>query len=289
MKLENLVLIGVGLIGGSFALDLKRSGQLQHVHGIDINPDNLERAIERNVIDTGSTTLAQDYIANADLILMATPIGQFAPILQQLNPLLKTGTIITDVGSTKREVIAAFKTHLPEHFHHYIATHPIAGSDRSGAISAQFGLFKDKKVILCPHEAQNEEAFHLINTLWQSIGATTFVLTPQEHDQVFASVSHLPHLLSFAFIHQIINQHSADQNLFFAGTGFQDFTRIASSDPSVWTDICLANQDILIDLIEQNQQELNQISHYLKQADKKALFDYFAQAKQSRDQWLTNK
>lgn len=285
--IKNLTLIGVGLIGGSFALDLKRQGLVKHIFGVDTNQDNLERALERHVIDSAHSHLTEK-IAQSDLILLATPVGQITTVVQQLAPILGKHTIVSDVGSTKRSVIDIFRQHLTSHLPLCVAAHPIAGSDRSGAIAAQFGLFNDRKVILCPHEVQNPAALAIVTKLWQATGAKVFKLSAIEHDQIFAAVSHLPHLLAFAFVNHLANQDNAKDCFKFAATGFQDFTRIASSDPSLWADITLANQSTLSVLLAQQQQELSRLQKIIQQKDTSALTQYFNQAKLVRDQWIKN-
>ena len=167
-----------------------------------------------------------------------------------------------------------------------MAAHPIAGSDRSGALAAQFGLYHDKKLILCPHETQNPKAEALVGRLWQAVGAQIFRMSAQEHDAVFAAVSHLPHILAFAYVHQILDHADGATYLDFAATGFRDFTRIASSHPAIWTDICFANRDSLLKLLEGQQRQLEKIASLLRNGDSDGLYRYFAEAKQTRDDWL---
>jgi prephenate dehydrogenase len=252
---------------------------------VDTNQDNLERALERNVIDSSHPKITEE-CAQSDLVLLATPVGQMTQIVQQLAPIIGKYTILSDVGSTKGNVLNLFREHLSHHLPFCIAAHPIAGSDRSGAMAAQFGLFKDKKVILCPHEVQNPEALETVKKLWQATGAKVFELTDAKHDQIFATVSHLPHLLAFSFVNQLAKQENAADCLQFAATGFQDFTRIASSHPRLWADVTLANQAALSVLLEQQQQELSHLQALIQQGDATLLTEYFNQAKLIRDQWL---
>ena len=156
--LNQITLIGVGLIGGSFVLDLKRLGLVRHVTGIDVNESNLERALERKVIDSAAVGIRAEHIAAADLVLIATPVSTLGDICRTIAPFLRPDTVVSDVGSTKQSALAAFAEHLPQHLPQCVAAHPIAGSDRSGALAAQFGLYQDKKLILCPHETQTPEA-----------------------------------------------------------------------------------------------------------------------------------
>ena len=284
--LNQITLIGVGLIGGSFVLDLKRLGLVRHVTGIDVNESNLERALERKVIDSAAVGIRAEHIAAADLVLIATPVSTLGNICRTIAPFLRLDTVVSDVGSTKQSALAAFIQHLPQHLPQCVAAHPIAGSDRSGALAAQFGLYQDKKLILCPHETQNPEAEALVGRLWQAVGAQIFRMSAQEHDAVFAAVSHLPHILAFAYVHQILDHADGATYLDFAATGFRDFTRIASSHPAIWTDICFANRDSLLKLLEGQQRQLEKIASLLRNSDSDGLYRYFAEAKQTRDDWL---
>ena len=284
--LNQITLIGVGLIGGSFVLDLKRLGLVRHVTGIDVNESNLERALERKVIDSAAVGIQAEHIAEADLVLIATPVSTLGDICRTIAPFLRSDTVVSDVGSTKQSALAAFTQHLPQHLPQCVAAHPIAGSDRSGALAAQFGLYQDKKLILCPHETQNPEAEALVGRLWQAVGAHIFRMSAQEHDAVFAAVSHLPHILAFAYVHQILDHADGATYLDFAATGFRDFTRIASSHPAIWTDICFANRDSLLKLLEGQQRQLEKIASLLRNGDSDGLYRYFAEAKQTRDDWL---
>ena len=284
--LNQITLIGVGLIGGSFVLDLKRLGLVRHVTGIDVNESNLERALERKVIDSAAVGIRAEHIAATDLVLIATPVSTLGNICRTIAPFLQPDTVVSDVGSTKQSVLAAFTRHLPQHLPQCVAAHPIAGSDRSGALAAQFGLYQDKKLILCPHETQNPEAEALVGRLWQAVGAQIFRMSAQGHDAVFAAVSHLPHILAFAYVHQILDHTDGATYLDFAATGFRDFTRIASSHPAIWTDICFANRDSLLKLLEGQQRQLEKIASLLRNSDSDGLYRYFAEAKQTRDDWL---
>lgn len=281
---KQVVLIGVGLIGGSLILDLKRQQLIGSVHGIDLDADNLQRALERKVVDTASTII-DDAVTQADLVILATPVGTIAGITQALQPYLQAACILIDVGSTKQTTIQAIAKHLPEHYPHFVATHPIAGSDRHGAMAAQFRLFENKKLILCPHEQQNADSYQRVWRLWQATGAVVSELSPSEHDAILAMVSHLPHLIAYSYMHAIANQDLGAQALLYAGSGFRDFTRIAASHPAIWTDVSFANQDSLLQLIEAQQQELQRLKDLILTGDAQALYAYYDQAQQQRDAW----
>ena len=285
MTLNQITLIGVGLIGGSFVLDLKRHRLAHTIIGIDTSPTNLDRALERRVIDRASSQITPVAIQSSDLVLIATPVASLPAICQALAPLLSPHTIISDVGSTKQATLAAFAQHLPQHYPHCVASHPIAGSDRSGALAAQFGLYQGKKLILCPHEQQDTGSLNTIAQLWQNIGAEVHTMPAAEHDQIFAAVSHFPHLLAFAYVHQMLDHPQGAHYLNFAGSGFRDFTRIAASSPEMWRDIALANRDSLLQLIREQKQQLEQLERSLKTHNAQELHDYFQAAQQLREQW----
>lgn len=284
--LKQITLIGVGLIGGSFVLDLKRLGLVEKVVGVDLDGDNLARALERKVIDAAFTELCADSVRGADLVLIATPVATLPAICQTLAPLLDAHTVVSDVGSTKQSAIDAFSAYLPEHFPRCVAAHPIAGSDRHGALAAQFGLYQDKKLIICPHEQQDSDGLMLLENLWQAVGAQTYRMSAAEHDAVFAAVSHMPHMIAYAYVHQIADHPDGQTYLDFAASGFRDFTRIASSHPAIWTDICLANKNGLLDLLAGQQQQLAYLQSVLQNHDAEALYRYFEAAQQTRDDWL---
>lgn len=285
MTLNQITLIGVGLIGGSFVLDLKRHRLARTIIGIDTNPTNLDRALERRVIDRASSQITPAALQHSDLVLIATPVASLPAICQALAPLLSPHTIISDVGSTKQSALAAFAQHLPQHYPRCVASHPIAGSDRSGALAAQFGLYQGKKLILCPHAQQDTASLNTIAQLWQSIGAEVHQMPAAEHDQIFAAVSHFPHLLAFAYVHQLLDHPQGAHYLNFAGSGFRDFTRIAASSPEMWRDIALANRDSLLQLIGEQQHQLAQLERSLKNRNAQELHDYFQAAQQLREEW----
>ena len=283
--LKQITLIGVGLIGGSFVLDLKRQGLVEKVVGIDLDADNLARALERKVIDEAFEEINTQSVGGADWVLIATPVATLPHICRQLAPLLSAHTIVSDVGSTKQSALAAFAEHLGAHLPRCVAAHPIAGSDRHGALAAQFGLYQDKKLIICPHAQQDAGALETVETLWQAVGARTYRMSAATHDAIFAAVSHMPHMLAYAYVHQIAEHPDGQTYLDFAASGFRDFTRIASSHPAIWTDICIANKDSLLYLLGGQQQALAYLQNLLQSNDAVALYRYFEEAQHSRDDW----
>lgn len=286
LPLKQITLIGVGLIGGSFVLDLKHKGLVGRVVGVDLNRSNLERALERRVIDAAFGSICAQALEDADLAVIATPVATLPEVCRCLSPLLGARTVVTDVGSTKQSAIDAFRRYLPEQLGRCIAAHPIAGSDRSGALAAQFGLFQNKKLVICPHGQEDSDGLLMVESLWQAVGARIFRMSAADHDAVFAAVSHLPHLLAYAYVHQIATHSDGPTYLDFAASGFCDFTRIASSHPAIWADICMANKDSLLALLSGQQQQLAALTAMLENGDAAALYRYFEQAKNARDDWV---
>lgn len=283
-SIGKLVIIGVGLIGGSFALAMKRAGLVGQVVGVGRSLDNLNRAIELGVIDAASQDPAQA-VAGADLVMVATPVGQMGRVFDAIAPVLPAQAIVTDAGSTKGDVAQLMRAHLPEHLAYCVPAHPIAGSDRSGAAATQYGLFEQRRVVLTPLEATLPEAAEAVGQWWQASGARVFSMRADEHDAVFASVSHLPHLLAFAYVEMVANKTDAARCFDFAATGFKDFTRIAGSHPEMWRDISLANRDALLADLRAYQAGLAQLTQWVEAGDGAALEQMFQHAREARVQW----
>ncbi len=283
-SIGKLVIIGVGLIGGSFALAMKRAGLVGQVVGVGRSLDNLNRAIELGVIDAASQDPAQA-VAGADLVMVATPVGQMGRVFDAIAPVLPAHAIVTDAGSTKGDVAQLMRAHLPEHLAYCVPAHPIAGSDRSGAAAAQYGLFEQRRVVLTPLDATLPEAAEAVGQWWQASGARVFSMRADEHDAVFASVSHLPHLLAFAYVEMVANKTDAARCFDFAATGFKDFTRIAGSHPEMWRDISLANRDALLADLRAYQAGLAQLTQWVEAGDGAALEQMFQHAREARVQW----
>lgn len=283
--MKTVTLIGTGLIGGSLAADLKQHTALK-IYGIDATPEHLHTAKNKGLVDYALPKLNEES-ANADIVVIATPVITMQQVMQDLaQKTANTGkTVITDVGSTKQSVIRAFEQYLPKHLPFCVAAHPIAGSDKSGATAANMGLFADKKVVICPHDTQHSGSLKTVENLWQSVKANVVYMSAFDHDRIFASVSHLPHLLSFAFMQQIIQDKQHAQLLDFAATGFRDFTRLAGSNPAVWTEIALANQNELLSCLSEYKNALQQLENLLKNKDKDALYAFFQQAQKIRQAW----
>ena len=290
--INKLVIVGVGLIGGSFALALRKAGQVKHIVGVGRGQENLQRALERGAIDEIAGDLPSA-LKNADMVFLSIPVGQTGEIMRQISPYLERNTIVTDAGSTKRNVIAAALSHLPQHLENIVPGHPIAGAELSGAGAAKPDLYRGKNVVLTPLKETRTEATAQVKDLWQACGAQVVQMSPDGHDEVLAAVSHLPHVLAFALMHLIAtedeeraNELGPDDLLRFAGSGFRDFTRIAGSSPEMWRDICLGNREALLKQIDSYLQTLSALRGLLARGDGEALKTVFMNARDTRRNWL---
>ena len=286
--MKKLVIFGVGLIGGSVALALKKAGSSTHIVGVGRSVESLNTALKLNVIDALETNI-HAACSDADLILIAAPVAQTSAILESIKPHLGKETVITDAGSTKGDVLAAAKTILGEQFSQFIGAHPIAGAEKSGVSAAKADLFIGKNVVLTPSyttmPATNIHAVHRATELWKTCGAKVSEMSAETHDGIFAAVSHLPHLLAFALVDDIAARPNAEQLFSFAASGFRDFTRIAGSSPEMWRDISLANKTALLSEISAFENELTQLKQLLANEDGVGLRALFERASKARNDW----
>lgn len=280
-----LAVIGVGLIGGSFALALKQARLATHVVGAGRSPANLRLALERGAIDS----IAPDAAAaarDADVILVAAPVAQFPQLFRDISAHLASKTVITDAGSTKRDVVAAARRGLGPKIAQFVPGHPVAGAEKSGVQAASAELFRGRRVVLTPLPENPADAVEKIRSLWSACGAHVTRMDAEEHDAVLAAVSHLPHVLAFALVHEVAGRPNAEQLFSYAAGGFRDFTRIASSHPEMWRDICVANRDRLLAELKNYQAKLAALEKLLQAADGAGLERLFAEAREAREQWL---
>ena len=288
---ERVIIIGVGLIGGSLALALKKRQLAGEVIGISRSPDTLAEAVRLGVIDHGGTQLEQAHVDGAELIFIATPLGAFPAVFERLAALkLAPDTLITDGGSAKQHVIdcarAAFGEALPAGF---VPGHPIAGKELSGVAAADGDLYVDHRVILTPLDNSDEQAVEQVAAMWRGVGACVEHMTPAFHDEVFAATSHLPHLLAYLLV-DLLNEHPELGNVFkYTAGGFRDFTRIASSDPVMWRDIALYNHAAIAKWLRHYRTELERMIAAVEAQDADALFTLFEAAKQARDFHIVNR
>lgn len=277
---ERLAVAGVGLIGGSFALALRAAGGVNHVIGIGRDTANLQRAIELGVIDEFAT--AAEAARRADVFLLATPVANFRTLFAEIAPALRPECIVTDVGSTKRDVIEAARETLGTQFARFVPAHPIAGAEQSGVTAARADLFQAKQLILTPAADTDAAALERVRELWRACGARTSELAAEDHDAIFSAVSHLPHVLAFALVEMLSRRANAAQLFSFCGSGFRDFTRIAASSPEMWRDIALANRDMLTRDLDDFAAALATLRRALDAGDAAALEQLFTAAQQSR-------
>jgi prephenate dehydrogenase len=278
--MKRLAVIGVGLIGGSFALGLKKAKAVSHVVGVGRNAANLKIAMERGILDSiapDPATAARD----ADLVLVAAPVGQYAEIFSSLRD---SKALITDAGSTKRDVIAAARKSLGKGIGRFVPGHPIAGAEKSGAAAASADLFRNRRVVLTPLKENSNADLSMVETAWSTCGAKVSRMDADEHDAVLAAVSHLPHLLAFALVHEVAGRKNSAELFSFAAGGFRDFTRIASSHPEMWRDICVANRDQLLQEVAKFSSKLDQVKRLLDHPEN--LEKLFAEARAARDAWI---
>lgn len=246
---NHLGLIGCGLIGGSFALALKRAGLVKRVVGYSKSPSTTEKAKRMGVIDSAAES-ALLAVAGADLVLMAVPVAASESTFKAIRQLVEPGMLVMDVGSTKREVVDAARRVLKDSVSSFVPAHPIAGKEVSGIEHADADLFSGRQVILTPLAQTQPELVQQATDVWAAIGAQVLRMTPENHDAAFASVSHLPHLLAFAYFNSVAQQPAGRDFLSLAGPGFRDFTRIAASDPAIWRDILSSNRE---EVLKQSQ------------------------------------
>ncbi len=282
---DRVAIIGVGLIGGSFALALKRAGLAGRVIGVGRGRANLERALTLGVIDEIASDVAAA-CARADLVFLATPVGQMAAVMRDIAQVLPATVVITDGGSTKQDVVALARQHLAAHLPRFVPAHPIAGGEKSGAEAAHADLFDQRKVILTPLPETAADAMENVAAVWRACGAQVFELTPQLHDRVYAAVSHLPHLLAFALIDGFAAKPHADLLFEFAGRGLTDTLRLAGGNPEMWRDIALANNEALVADLEAYQKQVAELTARLKAADAVELERIFETARSARSAWL---
>ena len=285
--IHKLVVIGVGLIGGSCAMALRRAGVVGEVVGIGRTQSNLDVALERGVIDRGCTLSGSwtRETADADVVLLSTPVAQFPALFRALAGAVGPATVITDAGSTKQDVLQAAQSCLGTVAPRFVAGHPIAGTEHTGAAAAFPELFAGRSVIVTPTADTAPSALAKVTALWKACGARVGVLTPARHDAIFAAVSHLPHVLAFALVAELAARPDAAIYFEHAASGFRDFTRIAGGSPEMWRDIALANRAALLDEMDRYGHALAHLRALLAAGDGNELAALFAQASTARREW----
>ena len=281
---EQLGLIGSGLMGGSFAMALKRAGLVKRVVGYSKSPSTTERARQLGVIDVEAPS-ALLAVSGADIVLLAVPVAATEATLKAIRHLVTREMLIMDVGSTKRDVIDAARRVLRENVGAFVPCHPIAGKEASGVEHADPELYANRQVIITPIERTQVSHLNKAREVWEALGCQVQQMSPEAHDSAFAAVSHLPHLIAFALVNGIAAQPHGQDFLSLAGPGFRDFTRIAASEPKMWRDILLANKQELIEQTQLFQQTLQAMQSLIEAGNGEALEELIAQASQVRADW----
>ena len=281
--LNKITIIGVGLIGGSLAKAIKENQLANKVCGYGRDQSRLEKAKNTNIIDELSTNI-DEAVKGADIVVIATPVGTFKQILEAIEPLITEQVIISDVGSTKTNIVKIVNEVLGEKSKCFVPAHPIAGKEKSGFEVSVPDLFKDKKTIITPLENNAPESIKVIHDMWIGTGAEVDYLSPESHDELLGMTSHLPHMLAFSLVNYLVSQ-SPNASI-YAGGGFKDFSRIASGDAVMWRDICIQNKEQIIDHLKGYQSTLSELIDAIDDDDSERLEVLFTTAKNTRDSWV---
>ncbi len=284
MFIRQLAIIGVGLIGGSLARALRQAGHCQRIIGCGRGEDNLRQARELGVIDAYTQDPAEA-AREADLVVIAVPLGGMAEIFRLINPALPADALITDVGSAKLSVITAAREMLSrEVLPRFVPAHPLAGAEKTGVAASSAELFRQRRVVLTPLPENDETSLDKMTEMWRVTGAKVSRMDPWQHDRILAATSHLPHVLAYTLVDRLLTLESREGEIFaYAASGFRDFSRIASSDPRMWRDICLANREAILEMLEDYEKSLRNFRFALERGDGESLQALFQRAKQARD------
>ena len=284
MMIERLAIVGCGLMGGSVALALRRAGMVRHIVGYSRSRSSSQRAVELGVIDEACATAA-DAARGAEVVVVSVPVASTAEVLAALRTNLAPDALCMDVGSTKRDVVAAARGALGAAIAGFVPAHPIAGKERAGVEAADADLYLDRRVILTPLAETDPERTRRARMLWEAMGAVVSDMSPEDHDRAFAAVSHLPHLLAFAYVASVARQSEGVRMLELAGPGFRDFTRIAAGEPAMWRDILLANRDEVLAQAASFRQMLGEMERALVAGDAQAVMEQIAEPSKLRSAW----
>ncbi|NJC88681.1 MAG: prephenate dehydrogenase/arogenate dehydrogenase family protein [Desulfuromonas sp.] len=280
--IDKLAVVGVGLIGGSLSLALKATGSVGHVVGIGRGQANLDKAMELKVVDSVTRDLAVG-VADADVVFLATPVLNLGPVARAAMPYLKPGAILTDGGSVKQAVIDEIEPFLRDDVH-FVPGHPIAGTEHSGAEAAFASLYQGRRCILTPTSRTDPAALAKIHAMWEAAGCDVAAMAVEKHDRVLAAISHLPHMVAYALVNAVGAYDRYEENILeYSAGGFRDFTRIASSDPTMWRDIALTNRDALVEMMGQFEAFFRELKDDVARGDSERLFEFFRRSKESRD------
>jgi len=281
--INKLCIIGVGLIGGSLARALKAASFVDHVVAVGRDIEHLKRAVELGVADSYEASIA-DAVADADMIVVAVPVGSMKAIFAELAGKIRSDAVITDVGSVKGNIVRDAIDALGDNLSRFVPGHPIAGTEQSGVEASFAELYQGQRVILTPLEETDALATQAVTKMWHAAGADVESLSVEHHDEVLAATSHLPHALAYTLVDTLAKMHEHREIFQFAAGGFKDFTRIASSDPQMWHDICLNNRDALLDMLKRFNGDLIKLTKAIEDEDSESILKLFKRAKTARDQ-----
>jgi prephenate dehydrogenase len=287
-RLKSIAIVGVGLIGGSFALAMRRAGSVAKIVGVDRDAQALERAAALGVIDTAAES-ASEAASQADLVFVSVPVRAIGPVLHDVALGLGPQAVVTDAGSTKSDVVRTAREELRDKFSRFVPGHPIAGRETSGVDAAVADLYRGARVVLAPESDTAPEAADLVRSCWESCGARVSVMPAAAHDRVFAAVSHLPHVLAFALVSEIASRPDSADLLGFAAGGFRDFTRIAASSPEMWRDIALANREALLEEMDRYSARFAVFRELVARGDGPSLQRLMTEARNARRAWAGGK
>lgn len=279
---NKVAIIGAGLIGGSLAMVLRQKGISSQIIGIGRGIKNLETAKKLGVVNS-YTQDVQEGVKDCDLVVVATPVASIVKIVKDILPFLKNGAIITDVGSVKKAVVDEIEGFMPEKVF-FIGGHPIAGTENAGVEAAFPTLFQNRKCILTPTKKTDKIALESVKAIWEAAGSQVILMERERHDKILASVSHLPHVVAYALVNAVADMTDLDENIIaYSAGGFKDFTRIASSPPEMWRDICLLNRDAILDMIKRFKARLSKLEMLIEAKDGEGIYGEFERAKEVKD------
>ena len=286
--INKLAIIGTGLIGGSLAQALRKADYVDEIIGYGRHPENLQRAVDLGILDTGAVSISQA-VADADMIVLSAPVAAMKELFIEIAKSATKNAVITDVGSIKKSIISDASAALGAQFENYVPGHPIAGAELSGAEASYAELFADHRVVLTPVEETSRAAVDMVSEMWVAAGAQVVEMDAKSHDEVFAACSHAPHILAYALVDSLVRGDDHETIFSFAAGGFRDFTRIASSDPVMWRDICTGNKDAITRVLKQYRNDLDRIIDLIAEGEVEELEETFRRAKHARDTYMLNK
>ncbi len=287
-QIKNLLLIGAGLIGGSLTLALKNAGVAQNVIGVGRRIEVMQDALELGLIDRFVQPNTPEYaqaVAQADVVVLAMPVGQTQAVLRDLLPHLAPHTILTDAGSTKQSVYDDARAVLGERIHQFVLAHPIAGREVNGPQAALADLYVNKKVMVCPMPHNRTQDVSTVVGMWQATGGLVYEMALQAHDAIFAAVSHVPHVLAYALMNHVADSNLSDDKFAMAGAGFRDFTRIAAASPEMWRDVCLNNREAILHDLDMYLTHAQQLRDKIAASDADGILSEFTRASEKRLAW----